>query len=292
MLQKFKLTFSCLPAVVLLSACSDGKPVIQQNTELPSLSSLSVVITSLDQTATVTGSCEQIGKIGKGFEVYFPLRGWVESDSAAECIDNVFRITVPRLGREMEFNELEPQTRALRVRRTTVVGLVTEISVDVEYRPDTTPDSFKFTDRGRLKTSDWISSNIVQINGIGIPALVSVTGSTALFRICSDASCSSNPAFGSTATRIENGQFLQIRARTASVINQTTVTGVTVGTASSSWSLATGANFAALSGFAEGGEIMKGGRFIMRGALSSVQKETGETLKGGRFEMVLSRDEP
>jgi hypothetical protein len=288
----FQLTFILLPIALLLSACSDGKPIIQQNTELPAISSLAVVITSIDQTATVMGSCDQIGKIGKGFEVYFPSKGWVEPDASAECVDNVFRITVPKLGREMEFDELQPQTKGLRVRRTTVVGLVAEISVDVEYRPDITPNLFKFTDRGRLKTSTWIDSNIVQINGIGISTLVSVTGSSALFRICSDAACSTNPAFGSTSSRIENDQYLQVRARTASSVNQTVVTTVSVGPLNSSWSLATGANFAAISGFAEGGEVMKGGRFIMRGAVSSAQKETGQSLKGGRFEMVLSRDEP
>jgi YD repeat-containing protein len=106
---------------------------------------------------------------------------------------------------------------------------------------DTTPDSFTFTDVSGVAQSAEVTSNIVRITGVSEPVAVTITGAGATYRVCADGTCSSNPAFITTQSSIANGGYLQLRT-TSSAGSSTAVTAnVTVGTASDSWSVTTGA---------------------------------------------------
>ncbi len=105
---------------------------------------------------------------------------------------------------------------------------------------DTTPNAFTFTDVTDSATSTVTPSNIVQISGINTSTPVSATGS-AQIRVCTNATCSTNPAWitGTTGTNITNNQYLQVRM-TSSASNSTAVTtDVTVGTVTDNWSITT-----------------------------------------------------
>lgn len=105
---------------------------------------------------------------------------------------------------------------------------------------DTTPNAFSFTDQTNVALSTLTTSNIVQITGIDTATAVSISGGgSPQFRVCADATCSTNPAWGSSSATITNNQYLQLRLTSSSSTNTTLNATVTVGAGSDTWSVTT-----------------------------------------------------
>ncbi len=121
-----------------------------------------------------------------------------------------------------------------------------------------------FVDMTRVALSTVIPSNILQISGISGSIPVSITtGNSAQFRICSDSTCSGNPAWGNSATTITNNQWLQLRLTSSGSINSSLSATITVGAGSRTWSVTT-ASF-----YATGGTITTSGNFAVHTFTSS-----------------------
>ena len=129
---------------------------------------------------------------------------------------------------------------------------------------DTTPDVFTFTDQTNVGVSTQIVSNILAITGITGNVATSIAGGSAAYRICTNATCSTNPAFTTAASTITNGQYLQLRMTSSSSISTAVNTTMTVGTVSDNWSLTTASvdnspdqfAFANQSGIAPGTQVV------------------------------------
>ncbi len=107
---------------------------------------------------------------------------------------------------------------------------------------DNTPTAFSFTDQTGVEFSNLISSNILQITGIDMATAVSISGDgTPAFRICADSTCSTSPAWGTSASTITNNQYLQIRLTSSGSLSTALSATITVGTGSDSWSVTTAA---------------------------------------------------
>ncbi len=92
---------------------------------------------------------------------------------------------------------------------------------------DGVPDAYTFTDLTDQPLSTLVTSDIIQISGLTCSPTVTInsgaSGSPRL-RVCTDATCSTNPSFGTSGT-ISNGQYLQLRLTTSGSAN-TTRTGI------------------------------------------------------------------
>jgi YD repeat-containing protein len=104
---------------------------------------------------------------------------------------------------------------------------------------DTTPNAFTFTDQAPVSTSTVLTSNILPISGITGVVITSISGGGGAYRICGDATCSTNPSFISSASSIVSGQYLQLRLTSSSAYGTGVATTVTVGTASDNWAVTT-----------------------------------------------------
>ncbi len=105
---------------------------------------------------------------------------------------------------------------------------------------DDTPASFVFTDQPGVNITTLTLSNILQITGIDTAVAVSISGGgSPQFRICTDSTCSGNPAFGTSATTMLSNQWLQLQlTSSASTVTAVSAT-VTVGLGSDNWSVTT-----------------------------------------------------
>ena len=83
-----------------------------------------------------------------------------------------------------------------------------------------------------------IQSAIVQIPTGGAVSISGAAGSPA-YRVCADASCSTAPAFTSTAGSIAGGQYLQLALTSASSAGVTRTMSVIIGSASDTWAVTT-----------------------------------------------------
>lgn len=100
------------------------------------------------------------------------------------------------------------------------------------------PDPYAFNDVTAATASTVYTSNIVALTGFtGSPRVSIYSAAGGSFRICADATCSANPAWGSTTTTISAGQFLQLRvtsgAQTGSIASVTAY----VGNSKASWNV-------------------------------------------------------
>jgi hypothetical protein len=100
-------------------------------------------------------------------------------------------------------------------------------------------EPFTFIDQTDVASGTAISSNIVQIVGgsCAFPANISIAGSSAQYRICSDATCSTAPAYTSTAGTITNGQYVQLKLTSSASTCTALTTTLTIGTVSDVWSV-------------------------------------------------------
>lgn len=107
----------------------------------------------------------------------------------------------------------------------------------IRQEPDTTPDTFSFSDQNEVALNTLTESNIVQITGIDTPSAVTVTGDgSPEFRICSDVDCTTEvQTWGTVQQTIENNQYLQLRLTSSAVAGVIQRATVTVGTESVSW---------------------------------------------------------
>lgn len=105
---------------------------------------------------------------------------------------------------------------------------------------DNQPDNFSFTDQTGVSLSTLVTSNIVQITGMSDGTNISITGDgSPQYRICSDATCATNPSFTSAAGQINADQYVQLRLTSngsASTMNSATIT---VGSVSDQWDVTT-----------------------------------------------------
>jgi len=113
-------------------------------------------------------------------------------------------------------------------------------AVSVAACSDADPDTFDFTDLVNQITSTLVTSNILQITGLGctVNANVSGEGSPEL-RICSDSSCSTVLIDWTTSGTIDNNSYIQIRLTTSAVGGDTSSATLSVGGAADVWNVTT-----------------------------------------------------
>lgn len=145
------------------------------------------------------------------------------------------------------------QTLALKVRTSVNVNTVTTASVIVGsggavdwnattiLTEDTAPDYFNFTNVTNAVAGSTVTSNIETINGINTSSLVSVTGG---IQVSINGGAFVAPT---AATRISNGQTLQLRGTASSVPNATVFTTVKIGSPATgevtdTWDIITGSS--------------------------------------------------
>jgi type II secretory pathway pseudopilin PulG len=103
-----------------------------------------------------------------------------------------------------------------------------------------TPHGFDFTNQTNVPASTAVTSNIVQMTGLVGSVGTSIAGGSGAYRVCADATCSTNPAFITTASTTANNAYLQLRLTSSAVIDAMVSTTMAVGTVSDVWSVTTG----------------------------------------------------
>lgn len=99
---------------------------------------------------------------------------------------------------------------------------------------------FTFTDRTGVMPSSVVESERVQITGIAAPVAVTITGGGA-FRVCSDAGCAAAPAYGTAASTINNGQYLQLQLAASAAFSTAVNSTVSLGGVTDTWSVTSAA---------------------------------------------------
>lgn len=106
--------------------------------------------------------------------------------------------------------------------------------------PDNTPDNFTFTDEVDVGLSTLIQSNIVQITGMDDDTVISISGDgSPAYRICADATCSTAPAYTSSAGTIDSGQYVQLRLTSNAGTETTNIASINIGAATRIWRVTT-----------------------------------------------------
>ncbi len=105
-----------------------------------------------------------------------------------------------------------------------------------------------FVDLTRVALSTITPSNIIQISGISGSVPVSISGSGAQFRICTDSTCSSSPGSFVTSATITNNQFLQLQLTSSGSYATALSTIITVGGGTDTWSVTSRAQITATGG--------------------------------------------
>lgn len=139
--KSFIQTVAITALTFLFMACSNSTPEVRQNSAAPTISSSGLTITDLDAAAELTGTCQDIGKQEKGFELQLDGTTWI-SQLAAVCTNGTFKIRVAKLGREMQFQNKIRAVKNARVRRHSVTGKSGETEIAVRYIPDVAPGAF------------------------------------------------------------------------------------------------------------------------------------------------------
>ena len=113
-------------------------------------------------------------------------------------------------------------------------------------RRDMNSSEFSFTNQSGLTPNTTVTSNVVEMTGVGGSAAVSIhgdsVGSTSgpgAYRICPDAGCTGSPGFLNTPSTISDGEFLQLRLTSSNVF--ATDASMTIGVSSlvTTWTLTT-----------------------------------------------------
>lgn len=102
---------------------------------------------------------------------------------------------------------------------------------------DTSPNSVSFTDLTQQTVSTLVTSNIIQITGIGCSVNASISGQgSPEYRICSNSDCSTVTTNWTTAvTPISSGSYIQTRLTTSASLDTQFMATLTVGSASDNW---------------------------------------------------------
>ena len=101
---------------------------------------------------------------------------------------------------------------------------------------DETPDAFAFTDQTDAPVSTPISSNIIKITGIDSSISISIAGDvSAEYRVCGDATCSTDPEYSNAAGTIDNNQYVQLRMTSGASPGTLQSTTLSIGAVSDQW---------------------------------------------------------
>lgn len=108
---------------------------------------------------------------------------------------------------------------------------------DATTKCDNDPDAFNIPNISGQAVSTPVTSDIVQITGLGCAADVTISGDgTPEFRICSDATCTTEvQTWGSATQQIANSQYLQLRLSTAATNSTVSTAALGVGTGADNW---------------------------------------------------------
>jgi hypothetical protein len=137
-------------------------------------------------------------------------------------------------------NTLQGAITAATVSNILVNNDTTDATLTVIAGADSTPDAFNFVDQTDVALSTVTESDIVEITGMDNGTAISIDGGGLYeYRICSDGTCTGDPAYISTETTIDSGQFVQLRLTSSDSYAVTTVATLTVGTANVDWSVST-----------------------------------------------------
>lgn len=104
-----------------------------------------------------------------------------------------------------------------------------------------TPAMFNFTDQTGVNPSTLITSNIIQITGMGCAVNIAASGSgTPTYRVCSDSSCATVlQDWTSDGSLVSSGQYVQMRL-TSSATGSGTVPGIlAIATVATVWRVTT-----------------------------------------------------
>ncbi len=111
---------------------------------------------------------------------------------------------------------------------------------------DTTPDAFNFTDLANQTVSTLVTSNIVQIGGLGCPVTLEISGTgSPQYRTCTDgsseANCDGSVLYDWTSSpgAIDSGQYVQLRLTTSAAGGDTYSANLSVGNAADVWNATT-----------------------------------------------------
>jgi hypothetical protein len=129
-------TLAAFVIVLFAAACSNSTPEVRQNSASPTVASTGITISDLDAAAILTGTCQEVGRLDKGFEIQLDGSTWI-SKPTATCTNGRFQIRVEKLGVEMQFQNRVRATKEARVRRSSITGKTGETAVPVRYIPDT-----------------------------------------------------------------------------------------------------------------------------------------------------------
>lgn len=124
-----------------LAACSNGSPDLRQNSDAPRLASTGLTITELDTSAVLTGTCDDLGRLDRGFSLKLDGSTWV-SQPTLTCVNGAFSHRVAALGTEMGFTPRKREKRFAVVRRSSATGKVTDLPIEVTYLPNVMPGGF------------------------------------------------------------------------------------------------------------------------------------------------------
>lgn len=102
---------------------------------------------------------------------------------------------------------------------------------------DTSPNSVNFTDLTQQTVSTLVTSNIIQIAGIGCSVNASISGQgSPEYRICSNSDCSTVTTNWTTAVNpVSSGSYIQARLTTSASLDTPFTATMTVGTVSDNW---------------------------------------------------------
>lgn len=148
--------------------------------------------------------------------------------------------------------------------------------------PDTTPDSYSFGSRSDTEPGALVESETVTIRGINTAAPISVSGGE--YRV-------NGGAYRSTASTVGNGSSVQVRHTASLMFNTATVTTLSVGGVSASFTSTTrpqtepppdstpdAFSFQAQAGVTPGSQVVSNGVTI-----SGINVPTAISVTGGRY---------
>ena len=149
-------------------------------------------------------------------------------------------------------------------------------------RRDMNSSEFSFTNRSDVAPTTTVTSNVIEMTGVGGEATVSIQGGpggqidgSGEYRICVDANCTGNPAFVSMPSGIADGAFLQLRLTSSSAFATATSLTIGVGPLVTTWTLTTAAQDVTPNGIAFPSQVVVGLSTPIDSAMVGVTGITG-----------------
>lgn len=141
-------------------------------------------------------------------------------------------------GQYLQLLQASSDDFATTVSTTVTVGTLSDTWQVTTAAQDVTPDAFTFVDQVGVALATVIDSNILQVTGITGNVVTSVSAGGA-YRVCPDATCSTNPSFITTNGFVANGQYLQLRVTSSAADGMPVSATLTVGTLTDTWTVTT-----------------------------------------------------